>query len=189
MKHMQYSFAEAMNIVGNGGIVNREDHPQDWYIMLCEENDMLSRYVDNGDGMLVFEEEYAPDLEDIKAQDWYLREKPQPKDTRTEDEIQFDEEMLSIMDSLDVMGELVVDQKRSKFYFALQDALKKLEQEPKNEKKVLPPYFNDGEINAPIFEAEFTEEGLKQLEEDLKRLVELLSEERPPLRDMEFIKR
>lgn len=188
MKHNQYSFAEAMNIVGNGGIVNREDHPQDWYIMLCKENDMLSRYVDNGDGVLVFEEEYAPDLEDIKAQDWYLREKPQPKDTRTEDEIQFDEEVLSIMDSLDTMGELVVDQKRSKFYFALQDALKKLEQEPKNEKKVLPPYFNDGEmyrVKSPspiILETKLTES-------DVKRFLELFNEEQPSLRDMGFIKR
>ena len=89
------------------------------------------------------------------------------------------------------MGELVVDQKRSKFYYALQDALKKLEQEPENgdeKKKVLPPYFNDGELyrvkspNPIILEAKLTEE-------DVKRFLDLFNEEQPLLRDMEFIKR
>lgn len=102
----RYSFAEAMNIVGNGGLVGRETLPEAWYIGLNKEDDIVSLYEINDDNELDYIEVYAPDLEDIKAQDWYLRETPKKKDTRNEQQISFDEELLSIVDSLEEMNEL-----------------------------------------------------------------------------------
>lgn len=104
----RYSFAEAMNIVGNGGLVGREALPEAWYIGLNKEDDIVSLYEINDDNELDYIEVYAPDLEDIKAQDWYLRETPKKKDTRNEQQISFDEELLSIMDSLEEMNELAI---------------------------------------------------------------------------------
>lgn len=102
----RYSFAEAMNIVGNGGLVGREALPETWYIGLNKEDDVVSLYEINNDNELDYIEVYAPDLEDIKAQDWYLRETPKKKDKRNEQQISFDEELLSIVDSLEEMNEL-----------------------------------------------------------------------------------
>ena len=131
----KYSFAEAMNIVGNGGMVNRDDFPENWYIMLDEDN-TLAQFKDSGDGELVFIGEYAVDLEDIKHQGWYLKTLPQPKDTRTEDEIEFDEELLSIKESLETMKQLgSVDGKRFSLYYILQKAIDEYEHQSKDNKK------------------------------------------------------
>ena len=40
MERKYYSFAEAMNIVGNGGFVGRETYPDDEFIGLDEEGDV-----------------------------------------------------------------------------------------------------------------------------------------------------
>lgn len=130
----KYSFAEAMNMVGNGGLVNRDDFPEDWYIMLDEDNS-LARFKDLGDGELIFIEEYIVDLEDIKHQGWYLRTLPQPKDTRTDDEIEFDEELLAIKESLETIKQLgSVDGKRFGLYYVLQKAIDEFEHQPKEYK-------------------------------------------------------
>lgn len=119
MERKYYSFAEAMNIVGNGGFVGRETYPDDEFIGLDEEGD-VAIFSCQGDDFYDFEV-FVPTVEDIKAEDWYLKDKP--KDNRTEDEITFDEEMLSIKESLEVMGELVVDKERYAMYHKLMDAI------------------------------------------------------------------
>lgn len=119
MERKYYSFAEAMNIVGNGGFVGRETYPDDELIGLDEEGD-VAIFSCQGDDFYDFEV-FVPTVEDIKAEDWYLKDKP--KDNRTEDEITFDEELLSIQDSLEAMGELVVDKERYAMYHKLMDAM------------------------------------------------------------------
>lgn len=118
MKNLSY--AEAMNIVGNGGATNREEYHDELYIKLdCTGVVTTFKEID---GTLEPIEDFVATIDDIKAQDWYLRELPQPKDTRTHEEIEFDEEMLSIMESLDTMLELEnIDDNRKNLLFELID--------------------------------------------------------------------
>lgn len=118
MKNLSY--AEAMNIVGNGGAMNREEYHDDLYIKLdC--TGVVTTFKEK-DGALEPIVDFVATIDDIKAQDWYLRELPQPKDTRTHEEIEFDEEMLSIMESLDTMLELEnIDDNRKNLLFELID--------------------------------------------------------------------
>lgn len=119
MERKYYSFAEAMNIVGNGGFVGRETYPDDEFIGLDEEGN-VAIFTEQGNKFYDFEV-FVPTVEDIKAEDWYLKDRA--KDSRTEDEITFDEELLSIQDSLEAMGELVVDKERYTMYHKLMDAM------------------------------------------------------------------
>lgn len=119
MERKYYSFAEAMNIVGNGGFVGRETYVDDEFIGLDEEGN-VAIFTEQGNKFLDFEV-FVPTVEDIKAEDWYLKDRA--KDSRTEDEITFDEELLSIQDSLEAMGELVVDKERYAMYHKLMDAM------------------------------------------------------------------
>lgn len=192
MRNTNYSFAEAMNMVGNGGFVNREDHPENWYISLNEENNILSLYVEQ-DGDLFFEEDYAPDLDDIKAQDWYLREKPQPKDKRTPDEIAFDEELLSVKDSLEAMKELMIDETRQEILDSLEMIVNGA-----NEKETLKgfqgwalPFKSNNDGFRPMFTCldEYIPSifGIKLNKEEAKAILESLEKEVPLLRNADFI--
>lgn len=120
MERKYYSFAEAMNIVGNGGFVGRETYVDDEFIGLDEEGNVAIFIMEQNNKFLDFEV-FVPTVEDIKAEDWYLKDRA--KDSRTEDEITFDEELLSIQDSLEAMGELVVDKERYAMYHKLMDAM------------------------------------------------------------------
>lgn len=120
MERKYYSFAEAMNIVGNGGFVGRETYVDDEFIGLDEEGNVAIFIMEQNNKFLDFEV-FVPTVEDIKAEDWYLKDRA--KDSRTEDEITFDEELLSIQDSLEAMGELVVDKERYAMYHKLMDAI------------------------------------------------------------------
>ena len=67
MERKYYSFAEAMNIVGNGGFVGRETYPDDEFIGLDEEGD-VAIFSCQGDDFYDFEV-FVPTVEDIKAED------------------------------------------------------------------------------------------------------------------------
>lgn len=120
MERKYYSFAEAMSIVGNGGFVGRETYVDDEFIGLDEEGNVAIFIMEQNNKFYDFEV-FVPTVEDIKAEDWYLKDRA--KDSRTEDEITFDEELLSIQDSLEAMGELVVDKERYAMYHKLMDAM------------------------------------------------------------------
>lgn len=127
MNNTLYSFAEAMNIVGNGGCVNRTIFEDEYCLMLDKNTESVAVFVEIENGKIEYVDEYVPTIDDIKAQDWYLREKPQPKDTRTNDEIEFDEEVLAIKESLETMGRLSgVDGARFSFYYKVRQALETL---------------------------------------------------------------
>ena len=121
MERKYYTFAEAMNIVGNGGFVSRENYSgkmcigldKDEVVCVLSLNDEKPKIVDR----------FAPTMEEIKAEDWYIREDIQRKPVRTDDEISFDEELAEIKKALEAMGELEVDRRRFSIYYALMSAL------------------------------------------------------------------
>lgn len=140
MKNLSY--AEAMNIVGNGGATNREGYHDELYIKLdCTGAVTTFKEVD---GALEPIEDFVATIYDIKAQDWYLRELPQPKDTRTHEEVDFDEEMLSIMESLDTMLELEnIDDNRKNLLFELIELVSEYGYEFDNEEEEEDEVFDE----------------------------------------------
>ncbi len=140
MKNLSY--AEAMNIVGNGGATNREGYHDELYIKLdCTGVVTTFKEVD---GALEHIEDFVATIDDIKAQDWYLRELPQPKDTRTHEEVDFDEEMLSIMESLDTMLELEnIDDNRKNLLFELIELVSEYGYEFDNEEEEEDEVFDE----------------------------------------------
>ncbi len=123
MERKYYTFAEAMNIVGNGGFVSRRDYSDKMCIGL-HDDELVTEFSLHGEEP-TFVDHFTPSMEEIKAEDWYLREDVKPRVIRTTDEIRFDEELLEIKKALEAMSDLSVDRRRCLIYCALMDILVK----------------------------------------------------------------
>lgn len=153
-----FDFGTAMNIVGNNGCVSRLGFCSNEFLKIDEDGILSVFAYDCEQEKENFIIEYTADVEDIKAQDWFLFN-IEELDFRTEDEVDFDELVLELRETVSEMCELGnVSMKRADLFFDLQNALNKfdMKRSPKTEevKYNLEDAFND------LFKA-LNEKGIK----------------------------